>query len=85
VYLLAIIFPPLAVLLCGKPFQALMSFLLMLCLWFPGVIYAWLVVGEYKADRRTDKLVAAIDRQGARSRRRREEREEAEADNPFAF
>ncbi|MFZ4779617.1 MAG: YqaE/Pmp3 family membrane protein, partial [Terrimicrobiaceae bacterium] len=30
-YLLAIILPPLAVLLCGKPFQAVLNLILTLC------------------------------------------------------
>jgi uncharacterized membrane protein YqaE (UPF0057 family) len=58
-YLLAIVFPPLAVLLCGKPAQALLNCLLTLCLWIPGIIHACLVVGSHQADRRTGRIVAA--------------------------
>jgi uncharacterized membrane protein YqaE (UPF0057 family) len=44
-YLLAIICPPLAVLLCGKLFQGLiLSPILTACFWFPGIIHAWCVV-----------------------------------------
>jgi uncharacterized membrane protein YqaE (UPF0057 family) len=51
-YLLAIIFPPLAVFVARKPFQAFLNFLLTCLGWIPGVIHAVLVVNEYKADRR---------------------------------
>ena len=43
-YLLAVVLPPLAVLLCGKPFQALLSIPLTLLGWAPGVIHALFVV-----------------------------------------
>ena len=36
-YLVAVAFPPLAVLLCGKPFQAILSIPLTLLGWAPGV------------------------------------------------
>ncbi len=54
-YLLAIVAPPVAVLLTGKPGQALLNLLLTLMLWVPGVIHAILVVNEYKADKRAEK------------------------------
>lgn len=56
-YLIAVLCPPLAVLLVGKPFQALMNLLLTLCLWLPGVIHAIAVVNEKKADKRMKKQV----------------------------
>ena len=59
-YLLAIIFPPLAVLLCGKPFQAILNCFLTLLLWIPGMIHAILVVNAHLADRRTDRLIRAL-------------------------
>ena len=62
-YLFAFVFPPLAVLLCGKPFQFLLSIPLTICLWIPGVIYALLVVSSHKADKRNDKLIRAIQQQ----------------------
>lgn len=43
-YLLAIIFPPAAVLLFGTGGQALLNVLLTLCFWFPGAIHAVLIV-----------------------------------------
>ena len=59
-YLIAIVFPPLAVLLCGKPVQALISVPLTLLLWIPGVIHACVVVAEHNASARTDRIVQAF-------------------------
>lgn len=56
-YLLAIILPPVAVLLVGRPFQALLNLLLTICFYVPGLIHALLVVNEKKADRRMKKQV----------------------------
>ena len=55
-YLLAIVIPPLAVLLIGKPVQAVLNLGLTLLLWIPGIIHALLVVHEYKADKRFDRM-----------------------------
>jgi len=57
--LLAILFPPLAVLLCGKPFQALINIPLTLMFWIPGVIHAIIVVGNYNTDKRQARLITA--------------------------
>ncbi|MDP7992774.1 YqaE/Pmp3 family membrane protein [Bacillus sp. MHSD_36] len=54
-YSLAIICPPLAVLFSGKPVQALINFVLTLCFYLPGLIHAFFVVNERKADKRLDK------------------------------
>lgn len=59
-YLLAILLPPLAVLIAGKPVQAMVNVLLTLLLWIPGVIHAFMVVGNYYADKRTGRLEKAI-------------------------
>lgn len=59
-YLLAILLPPVAVLFCGKPFQAVINLLLTLCLWVPGVVHAILVVGSHKADQRTNRLISVL-------------------------
>jgi uncharacterized membrane protein YqaE (UPF0057 family) len=61
-YVLAIFLPPIAVLICGKPVQALLNFILTLFLWIPGVVHACFVVHNYYADRRTDRIVKAIGR-----------------------
>jgi len=59
-YFLAIVFPPLAVLLCGKPIQALLNFLLTLLLVVPGIVHALLVVHSHLADKWTSKLTRAV-------------------------
>ena len=51
-YFVALVCPPLAVLLCGKPFQAIVNIPLCCLAVVPGVIHAILVVAETKADRR---------------------------------
>ena len=56
-YFLAIILPPLAVLLCGKPFQFLLNLLLTLLGWIPGVVHAILVVHAHLEDKRTERLI----------------------------
>ena len=60
VYLLAILCPPLAVLLCGKPIQALLNLLLSLLLYVPGLVHALMVVTERKADKRMDRQTRAF-------------------------
>ncbi|RUQ28223.1 YqaE/Pmp3 family membrane protein [Peribacillus cavernae] len=54
-YLIAIIFPPLAVLLVGRPFQAVLNLILTLIFYVPGLIHAILVVHDKKADKRMKK------------------------------
>jgi uncharacterized membrane protein YqaE (UPF0057 family) len=54
-YLLAVILPPVAVLLRGKPFQALLNLVLTLCFWVPGVIHAWIVINGANQDKRMKK------------------------------
>ena len=69
-YFLAIICPPLAVLLCGKIFQFLFLSLPLstLGLFFfplgliPALIHALCVVSSHLADKRTQKIVDAVDR-----------------------
>lgn len=63
-YLLAILLPPVAVLTCGKPIQALLNIILTLFLWIPGAVHAILVVNSYFADKRTRQLERAIRESG---------------------
>lgn len=58
-YLLCLL-PPLAILTCGKPGQMLLNIILCIFGYLPGVIHAILVVHQYNADKRTDKLIRAI-------------------------
>ncbi len=67
-YLIAILLPPLAVLLCGKPFQAVLNVLLTLCLWIPGAVHAVLVVSSTQADERNKLLIAAMNKSARRAR-----------------
>lgn len=62
-YLLAIFLPPLAIFLCGKPFQALLSIFATLLFWIPGMLWAILVVADHKATKRNKALIAATNKQ----------------------
>lgn len=59
-YLFAILLPPIAVLSCGKPVQALLNIVLTLCVWAPGAVHAILVVNQYHEERNTDRLIRAM-------------------------
>ncbi len=59
-YLLAIFFPPLAVLIAGKPFQAIINFFLIFLLYLPAVIHAFGVVNNYYADKRAKRIAEAV-------------------------
>ncbi len=59
-YLLAILLPPVAVFLCGKPIQGIISIVLTLCFWIPGVVHALFVVHSHLAEKQTDRIVKAI-------------------------
>ena len=62
-YIIAIFLPSLAVFLCGKPFQTIVSFLMTLLFWIPGVIHVLFVAHDHLADLRTDRIVEAIKEQ----------------------
>lgn len=55
-YLLCLL-PPVAVLVAGKPIQAVLNLVLTLLFYVPGLIHAILVVNAHYADKRTDRLV----------------------------
>jgi len=59
-YIIAIILPPLAVLLCGKPIQFILNIFLTLLFWIPGMVHALLVVHSHLADKRTEKIIRTI-------------------------
>jgi len=61
-YLLAILCPPLAILLCGRLFLAIFSILLTACFYFPGALVALLVVSATLADERNRTLIIALDK-----------------------
>jgi uncharacterized membrane protein YqaE (UPF0057 family) len=58
-YLIALVCPPLAVLLCGKPGKALLNCLFTLCFIVPGIIHALLLVADHKADVRAERIMRA--------------------------
>jgi uncharacterized membrane protein YqaE (UPF0057 family) len=61
-YVIAILLPPLGLLLCGKMFQALLCLLLMLTLigWPVASIWAVLVVADYHAEQRAHRLAREL-------------------------
>jgi uncharacterized membrane protein YqaE (UPF0057 family) len=63
-YLIAILLPPLAILLCGKPFQAILALILQVTIlgWIPAAVWAILVVNSHQADKRTNRLVKEMRR-----------------------
>ena len=61
-YFWAIVLPPIAVLLCGRPFQALLSIPLTLLFWFPGILHALFVVNNHYADKRNKQLIDELHR-----------------------
>jgi len=58
-YFLCIILPPLAVLTTGKIGAFILSIILTLLVWIPGVIHAILVTNKYYADKRHKELLKA--------------------------
>lgn len=63
-YLVAIVLPPLAFFMVGKPFQGILS--LVLCVtvlgWIPAAIWAIFVVNQAQADKRHRELLEAAQR-----------------------
>jgi len=59
-YLFAILLPPIAVIMCGKPVQFLINIPLTICYWFPGMLHALFVVSNHNADKRNKELIKAV-------------------------
>jgi uncharacterized membrane protein YqaE (UPF0057 family) len=61
-YLIAIVLPPLAILLCGKPFQAILALILQITIlgWIPAAVWAILVVNSYQQDKRTNRIIKSM-------------------------
>jgi len=51
-YFFCVVFPPVAVLMTGRLLSFVLSLLLTLLGWVPGVIHACLVVNDYQAEHR---------------------------------
>lgn len=64
-YFLAIVLPPVAVLLCGRPMQFVLNIFLTICGVIPGMIHALMVVSSHKADKRADRIIRAIKQSSA--------------------
>jgi len=56
-YLLAILFPPLCVLLCGKLGSTIINIFLTCLFWIPGVMHAFWVLNHHIEDKRTDRII----------------------------
>lgn len=61
-YFLAILLPPIAVLLCGKPGQMILNIVLTLLGWIPGAVHALFVVHNHLAEKRNQQLIKAINK-----------------------
>jgi len=59
-YLIAILLPPLAVFLCGKPLLTILNVILTLAFWIPGAVHALFVVHSHLADKRANEVIQAI-------------------------
>jgi len=55
-FFLCVVLPPLAVLLTGRIGSFLLSLVLTLLGWLPGVIHAFFVVSDYKNEQRLRKI-----------------------------
>jgi uncharacterized membrane protein YqaE (UPF0057 family) len=61
ILLLCYLFPPLAVLLMGKPFSAILNCFLTMCLfWIPGIKHALVCYADYKSTQQFGRVVDAI-------------------------
>jgi uncharacterized membrane protein YqaE (UPF0057 family) len=59
-FFLCVVLPPLAVLLTGRIGSFLLSLLLTLCGWLPGVIHAFFVVSDYKNEQRLRQIAHVL-------------------------
>ena len=62
-YLIAILCPPLAILMCGRVGAAMLNVLLWLMLIIPGILHAWIVIADHHAQLRNERLVRAVQQQ----------------------
>ncbi|AJK27763.1 YqaE/Pmp3 family membrane protein [Paenibacillus larvae] len=65
-YLLAFLCPPLAVFLSGKPGQGILSIILTMLGWVPGIVHAVIIVKDKKADDEMLKQVKLMNRMNMR-------------------
>jgi len=60
-FFLAVLLPPLAVLLTGRIGSFFLSLILTLFGWLPGVIHAFFVVSDYKNEQRFRELGKVVE------------------------
>jgi len=60
IYIIAILSPPLAVLFCGRPLQAIVNLVFTLFLWVPRAIHALLICADYEGQRREERIAIRV-------------------------
>ena len=60
-FFLAVVLPPVAVLLTGRLGSFFLSLILTLLGWIPGVIHAFFVVTDYKNEKRMEDLKRTLE------------------------
>ncbi|MBC7400307.1 MAG: YqaE/Pmp3 family membrane protein [Mucilaginibacter sp.] len=61
-YFLCLLLPPLAVFTTGRMGAFVLSIILTICFWIPGVIHTILVTNDYYAAKRHRQLVSVMKR-----------------------
>ena len=61
-YLLAILLPPIAVLLVGRPILALLNLFLCCFFYVPGIVHALFMVHSKKNDKRHKEIMSAVNK-----------------------
>jgi uncharacterized membrane protein YqaE (UPF0057 family) len=59
-YFFCVVLPPVAILLTGRKASLVLSIILTFFGWLPGVIHAVLVVNDYHAEQRAERLARGI-------------------------
>jgi uncharacterized membrane protein YqaE (UPF0057 family) len=57
---LAVLCPPAAVIAIGKPSQGVLNLGLTLLLYFPGLLHALVIIGQYKTHQRNETLMRLV-------------------------
>ena len=68
-YLVALFLPWLSFFTMGKVGQGILCILLQVSIigWLPATIWAFMSINSYNADKRTDRIVAAVQASGAQT------------------
>lgn len=63
-YVIALFLPWLTFFTMGKPIQGIICLVLQITVigWIPATLWAFMSIGGYNADKRTDKIVQAINK-----------------------